>query len=253
MTFDNVREVVFIHSKVVNHARFDEVLDQTAETTTRTTTTTTTTTRTTRTSKTIKPRYYKQKGPDRKLKQDKYIPYWLVVSNIRKVATTIVPKVMCTSIRQSMNDPNCKALNDTNLRCAEARTNSDVNNIDFDQNNYTTFVMIRDPFERAYSAYSNSVKNQFIHLEVCQNHTQCTFEEWVDELANGGGNLSRNNKNNTTGSNKYELVVIMPDENKLFRNEHFKAQTTIAQMDLMHYHYRLRLSSKIDVNFFGMT
>lgn len=87
-----------------------------------------------------------------------------------------------------------------------------------------------DPFERAYSAYTNARTNRFIFIGRCgRNRTvdDCTFEEWVDEL--------------------------MVNPTKSFRNEHFLPQFNIAQFDRMHYHYRLRMSSSLDRNFFWNT
>lgn len=99
-----------------------------------------------------------------------------------------------------------------------------------------------DPFERAYSAYANSPYNRKILLDECRNENrtfQCTFEEWVDELADGGGgngNSSRSGRGNA-----------------FMGNEHFKPQHAIAQMGAMHYHYRLRMSSEADRTFLWTT
>jgi hypothetical protein len=172
-----------------------------------------------------------------------------------------------------------------------------------------------------------------IHLERCQNKHrkfQCTFEEWVDELAQGGiqkepppaddasvaadvgrgggggggatagpGNnstiqqsstrsrsIASNNKGNKSegsntskkskeGGTTYDgaptaggasssspgtvtvaaaaaatVVVDESDNAFMISNEHFKSQHAIAQMEEMHYHYRLRMTSATDRQFF---
>lgn len=80
--------------------------------------------------------------------------------------------------------------------------------------------MFRDPFERLYSAYANSITNRFIQLRHCKNSAMCTFEEWVNEMD--------------------------ADPTHFFGNEHFMQQEQIAQFDSMHYHHILRLSSSAD-------
>lgn len=79
-----------------------------------------------------------------------------------------------------------------------------------------------DPFERAYSAYSNAANNAHISIGKCPHvkTVDCTFEEWVDELA--------------------------ADPTRAFQNEHFRPQVSIIQMSSLHYHYRLRMSSPVD-------
>jgi hypothetical protein len=91
----------------------------------------------------------------------------------------------------------------------------------------TRVVFLRDPFERALSAYQNSIKNVFIYLNHCKNSTQCTFEEWVDELA-------------ATKEVRY----------KQEQGEHFLPQARMAQINQIHYHYYLRMSSEVDQYFF---
>eukprot|EP00526_Cylindrotheca_closterium_P016319 CAMPEP_0113620190 /NCGR_PEP_ID=MMETSP0017_2-20120614/10278_1 /TAXON_ID=2856 /ORGANISM="Cylindrotheca closterium" /LENGTH=330 /DNA_ID=CAMNT_0000529829 /DNA_START=97 /DNA_END=1089 /DNA_ORIENTATION=+ /assembly_acc=CAM_ASM_000147 len=150
--------------------------------------------------------------------------FWLTVSETLQLAVQIVPKVMCTSIRTTMSSFDCPTQNRTDVesRCVEARINKAIKNLEL--TNYTRVILFRDPFERLYSAYSNSDANMYIDLNVCKNTTQCTFREWVEEM--------------------YKNV------NRAFKNEHFQLQKTIAQFPLMHYHYYLRFSSKVDINFF---
>jgi len=163
-----------------------------------------------------------QKAVDRR----KYRPFWLLVSQKRRLAVTFVPKVMCSSIRSALHKLECKDdIQRTKFRCAEARKNSKLKrDMDLMMSNLTRVVILRDPFERLFSAYSNANNNPYIHLEDCQNKTQCTIVEWVDEM--------------------------MRNKAFAFRNEHFKPQAEIAQMHSMHYHYYLRLSSSIDQRFF---
>jgi hypothetical protein len=258
---------------------------------------------------------------------NKYNPYWLVVSHSRKLAITIIPKAMCTTIRDAFNnklehcgqslptrhpvDHNAdsdSAPNTTNTtnstttnstttnstttnstteligynnntlplkisktipkykqiqlnekkmrmiknsnnndeddvigRCTEARRNPELtydNSMYLQDENYTTVLLIRDPFERAYSAYQNSNVNIHIYLDnnnnndgdhgVCYNTTKCTFEMWVNKLVNF-------RKSNDT---------------RISKNEHFKTQTEIAQLNEIKYHYMLRMTSSKDLTFF---
>lgn len=184
----------------------------------------------------IVPRYYMKPNTTKHLKSQTYKPDWLVLSPIHKIATTIIPKVMSTSIRDSMNEPNCVLVSNYSQRCVEARSNPNVNKIDLDEQNYTTFIILRDPFDRAYSAYRNSNVNKHIYLkDKCSDATQCTFEEWVDGLKSLAFTLprKRNSRRQFT-----------------WNNEHFKPQTEIGQFNKMHYHYILRMSSNIDVAFY---
>jgi len=158
--------------------------------------------------------------PDRK-----YDPRWLAVSHTRKVAVTWIPKVMCTTVRNVMSTENehCSTLG-RDSRCSEARINKELtfnNTMYIEQLDYATVVFLRDPFERALSAYRNSITNKYIHVRGCQNSSECTFEEWVDRM-----------------------------KTDLDKNEHFFRQTKIAQFDKIRYKYRLRMTSKTDVNFF---
>lgn len=192
------------------------------------------------------------------LKAKSYNPRWLLVGETRKFAMTMIPKVMTSAIRGGFNKPNCQQNpNVTTKLCAEARKNKRLGTHPL--TNYTTAIMIRDPFERAYSAYTNSPYNRMIYLDVCKNRKrfQCTFAEWVDELARGGvGNGAATNSSNSNSTSMADvdtniIVVVEESRNKLMSgNEHFKSQHSIAQMDRMHYHYRLRMTSERDRRYF---
>ena len=161
-----------------------------------------------------------------------YDPFWLVVSTKLNLAVTIVPKVMCSSIRGILDGVECH--NVTNKRCAEARQN------DFwrERSNYpllknlTRVLFLRDPIERAMSAYENSLNNPYIETPSCSDAASCTFDEWVEELHRHGLSSFRT---------KWEEGF----------NEHFHPQFKIAQFDRMQYHYVLRISSLIDQEFFS--
>jgi hypothetical protein len=162
----------------------------------------------------------------RPAKSPGYRDYWLVASMKKNVALTIIPKVMCSSIRHSLSMFECGGTS----RCSEARKNGKIKQINV--SNMTRVLFIRDPFERAHSAYTNSDVNRYISIGRCESSAHCTFGEWVDAIAN-----------NTRIA---------------FQNEHFNPQVNIAQMDKMHYHYHLRISSPVDQEFFwnnllGMT
>jgi hypothetical protein len=153
-----------------------------------------------------------EKGPN-------YKDFWLLVSRSLRLAVTIVPKVMCSSIRTAFNRLECGT---DNTRCAEARRNHELANEDLRK--MTRVAFVRDPFERALSAYENSDHNEYIHINRCHNNTVCTFSEWVSEL----------------GKN----VTIT------FKNEHFLPQVNILQLQQMRYDYIFRLSSPSDQHFF---
>jgi hypothetical protein len=234
-----------------------------------------------------------------------YNPNWLVVSHSRKLAITIIPKAMCSTIRNAFNNklehcgqsvsslpaeeephhrtaaaagddddddganiiiagynnntfptkilkkiPSYKQKSLTEKkhymmktfplkqkyfleRCTEARRNPELSynhSMYLEEENYTTVLLVRDPFERAYSAYRNSDKNQYIYLDdnVCQNTKQCTFEMWVNRLIDY--------KKSKDKSIKY--------------NEHFMTQTQIAQFNEIRYHYKLRMTSNKDLAYF---
>ena len=79
--------------------------------------------------------------------------------------------------------------------------------------------MLRDPLERAFSAFENSASNGYITLPGCRNIRYCSFAEWIDIIYHNTSN---------------------------FANEHFLPETKVAQLDKVHYHYVLRMSSAID-------
>ena len=159
----------------------------------------------------------------------RYNPNFLVVSHKRKIAMTFFPKVMCSTIRFAM----CVTLDgcDTRTkpggeRCCEARKNHKLRankTLYLQEQNYTTALLLRDPFERALSAYYNSDTNVHIWTKNCKNFKVCTFEKWVDEILdqNDAGNL----------------------------NEHFKLQSDLAQLGEIKYSHILRMSSKRDLLF----
>lgn len=147
-----------------------------------------------------------------------YDPNWLVASKSTQVAVTIIPKVMCSSIRSVMNNMECKNPDD---RCAEARRNGNLKKLPMLQN-YTRVIFFRDPLERAISTYKNSETNRYIEVPGCQQWRLCTLDYWVDRLV----------------------------DVRSFKNEHFLPQTVIAQRDKMHYHYHFRMSNTDHIDFF---
>jgi hypothetical protein len=146
-----------------------------------------------------------------------YDPQWLVASKTKEVAVTIIPKVMCSSIRSVINGMEC---NDRESRCAECRKDSSIGLLPL--SNYTRVVFFRDPLERALSTYKNSEKNRHIEVQGCQKWKSCSFEYWVDRLV----------------------------DVRSMKNEHFLPQTVISQRDKMHYHYHFRMSNKNHTDFF---
>lgn len=90
--------------------------------------------------------------------------------------------------------------------------------------NMTRVVILRDPFERALSAYQNAATNKWISVPGCQGPQQCSFDVWVTRIY------------------RYRQ--------RAFRNNHTRPQAQIAQVDRMHYHYYLRMSSPVDQEFF---
>jgi hypothetical protein len=153
-------------------------------------------------------------------KSSQYKAYWLVISKHLKLAVTIVPKVMCSSIRRVFNTLECSSPQD---RCAEVRINRKLLSTT-NVGNMTRIAFLRDPFERALSAYRNSLHNRYIHINKCNTSSDCTFEEWVKQLAK------------------------RPRES--FANEHFLPQQRVLQLDQMQYDYIFRLSSASDQHFF---
>lgn len=151
----------------------------------------------------------------------KYKDFWLVISTSLKLAVTIVPKVMCSSVRAAFNTRECSGVPEK--RCAEVRINHELAKAT-DMASTTRIAFVRDPFERALSAYQNSDTNHYIHINHCNNTRQCNFTAWVKELA-------RN-----------------PQDT--FTNEHFLPQSRVLQFDQIQYQYLFRLSSASDQDFF---
>lgn len=161
----------------------------------------------------------------------KYDPHWLIVSPKLNLAVTFIPKNMCSAIKKAMNTIECHGV--PNPNCAEARKNRYWREHLLLLNSMTRVLWIRDPFERALSAYQNSQRNLNIFTPTCPSLVNCTFAEWVDDLYHHQMSSWRK----------------IPG-NKRSGNEHFYSQVGIAQLDHVHYHYILRLSSPIDQDFF---
>ncbi|KAL3924868.1 MAG: hypothetical protein SGILL_000777 [Bacillariaceae sp.] len=161
-----------------------------------------------------------------------YDNYWLVASSQREVLVTIIPKVMCSSIRTAMNaiecDPDSPKYNN---RCAEARESPILRKVYKTFSNFTRVVFYRDPIERALSTYYNSETNRYIFVNGCETWKNCTFDYWVQQLA------------------PYQHVTKRKHQGKR-RNEHFMKQSVISQPQKMHYHYRLRMTNKDHTDFF---
>jgi hypothetical protein len=131
-------------------------------------------------------------------------------------------KVMCSSVRDAFNS---ECGGGKNPRCGEARKNKALDRLDL--STLTRVVILRDPFERVLSAYFNANTNRYIKIPGhCESARLCSLEIWVAHLAR------------------------LSSPKKQLGNEHFKQQTEVAQFDKMHYDYKLRLSSKIDQDFF---
>jgi hypothetical protein len=159
----------------------------------------------------------------------RYDDFWLVASPQRQVAVTIIPKVMCTSIRSAMNAIECQGRD----RCAEARWSAILHqrvrkNL---LTNFTNVVFYRDPIERALSTYYNSESNRYILVQGCDTWKNCTFDYWVENLA------------------PYQFVTSRKVQGQSM-NEHFLKQTVVSQRQKMHYHYRLRMTNKDHIDFF---
>ena len=164
-----------------------------------------------------------------------YDDWWLVASPQREVMVTIIPKVMCSSIRTAMNEIEChrNSTKNYNPRCAEARKSPILRKTYPSFSNFTHVVFYRDPIERALSTYYNSETNRYIFVNGCETWKDCSFDYWVQQLA------------------PYQHVTKRrkPHKNKDW-NEHFMKQTVISQCQKMHYHYRLRMTNKDHTKFF---
>jgi hypothetical protein len=83
----------------------------------------------------------------------------------------------------------------------------------------TRIMIIRDPFDRALSAYFNSVNNTYIRVGVRCTAKTCSFLEWMRHLKNGG----------------------------IYVNEHFWSQVRDSYFAQMHYDYVIRFGVKKDM------
>lgn len=149
-----------------------------------------------------------------------YDPFFKLVSKSRNLFINTIPKVMSSSIHRAIAYLECHG--DWFSQCAAASASYTAQQVAVD--NMTRVVFLRDPLERAVSAYRNSIENQFIFVQHCNSRQQCTLDEWVQALA-------------------YNITAT-------FDNPHFRPQHEIAQLDKMHYHYYLRMSSPLDQRFF---
>lgn len=163
-----------------------------------------------------------------------YDDYWLVASPQREVMVTIIPKVMCSSIRSAMNKIECSnpASPKYNNRCAEARWSKELREDFRSFSNFTRVVFYRDPIERALSTYYNSESNRYLVVDGCDTWKNCTFDYWVQQLVSYQNVTQRKR----AGGKKW--------------NEHFMKQSVISQQQKMHYHYRLRMTNKDHTIFF---
>ncbi|OEU11191.1 hypothetical protein FRACYDRAFT_246303 [Fragilariopsis cylindrus CCMP1102] len=160
---------------------------------------------------------------------NKYNPSWLVILQTIPLKEQMQLKTLKRRMIQRFQEKNVIG------RCTEARRNPELrynHSMYLTEDHYTTVLIVRDPFERAYSAYKNSDSNTNIYLNdggdgVCSNTTNCTFEVWVNKLIH-----FRQSKNSAVKN-----------------NEHFKPQIEIAQFHKIHYHYKLRMTSQIDLTF----
>lgn len=79
------------------------------------------------------------------MRSGSYLPQWLLVGEVGKYAMTMVPKVMCSSIRRGFQAKNCRGSNGGgnggNGGCAEARKNATLRTLPL--RNFTTGIMIR--------------------------------------------------------------------------------------------------------------
>jgi len=149
-----------------------------------------------------------------------YDPFFKVVSKSRNLFINTIPKVMSSSIHRAIAYLECHG--DLFSQCAAASASFAAQQAAVD--NLTRVVFLRDPLERAISAYRNSIENQFVYVQHCNSRRQCSFDEWVQALA-------------------FNVTAT-------FDNPHFRPQSEIAQLDQMHYHYYLRMSSPLDQHFF---
>jgi len=144
---------------------------------------------------------------------------WLLVVQSRNLLINYIPKVMTTSLRYAVADIECY---NVTTRCAEWRRAAPaLRSVNLEK--LTRVVTLRDPLDRAFSAYENSAWNEYIYLPTCESKWNCTFGEWID--------------------------YIHGNSVKSFRNEHFLPQVKVAQLASVHFHYVLRMSSSRDQDF----
>jgi Sulfotransferase family len=157
-------------------------------------------------------------------REELYDPFWRVVSPKLNLAVTIIPKVMCSSIRAALDTIECGSLRN---RCAEDSKRSPQGRAEqMYHYNMTRVIFLRDPFERILSTYYNSDTNPYILLPNCQSWRDpgCGIDAWVH--------------------------YIYRNQRRAFQNEHFLPQASVAQFHKMHYNYILRMTSKTDQAFF---
>jgi len=147
--------------------------------------------------------------------------YWSMYSSIHNIVIVAPAKVMHTTIRNVLNHKECSK---NNPHCTEIKNKK--NNFKFN-NQYKRYILntairvliIRDPYDRSYSAYMNSNHNKYIYINnKCNNTKQCTFEEWVYAISQQG-----------TGC-----------------NEHFYSITNISNIKNIKYHYIIIMNYKTD-------
>jgi len=158
-------------------------------------------------------------SPGHMVRHKDFYPFWVIVFQSRQVMVNYIPKVMTSSLRMAASQ--IEKCPDQDPRCYEARISDQAKQTDLTL--FTRVLFLRDPLERAVSAYENSRTNSWISLPYCR-YQNCSLAQWMQTIAD--------------------------DPRAAFRNEHFKQQSVIAQLDRLHYHYVLRLTSEIDQTFF---
>ena len=161
---------------------------------------------------------------------------WIAINAHANVSVTWIPKVMCTSIRDSTNMEWKEAHLSCSKRrqCALARMNPALQKRNL--STYVRVVVLRDPMARALSAYHNSASNLMIYVPGCTSTRErvhnCTFEQWMVAVTS----ISRS--------------LVVPDHWRGWgplRIEHFLPQAEIAQVDTMHYHHVLLMDEVTDI------
>lgn len=143
--------------------------------------------------------------------------YWSMYSTVHNIIIVAPAKAMHTTIRNVLNHKECSA--DT-PHCSEVKKNRDKFNDLFKLHIYNTatrVLIIRDPFERALSAYMNSIRNPYINVgSICVSSMECTFEEWIQAINQLGAAC----------------------------NEHFYSITNISNYNMIKYHYVIVMNNK---------